>query len=184
VIKGSIPVKITQNFIKDGAKGNMENPIFIHKSEKVASEKTESLNTALNNQVNNDITIIKDKLKVADNKKQKLRVLKDGLKRLEKESQAIAKRVESGISDVLRAKEVGNRLNCLLDTYEMTLRKNEASKLKLVDVIDIKKQLKVKLLKEISGIRTSDNDFEALRKVNQNDIKRVIKDIKRKLEGI
>jgi len=72
-------------------------------------------------------------------------------------------------------------LNNLLSYYEKTLQENEKSKLKLVDVVGIKKQLKQKLLKEISGFRTAPNDYRLLNKVNQNDIDRIVRQIKGKL---
>jgi len=181
VIKGgSIPVSIRPDMTKNAANENFEDPVFIHKSEKKVT-KVENINTALTNQVNGDISIMKDKLKVADNTKEKLRVLKSGLKRLDQEINTLGNKIQNTVKDVLAAKEVGNTLHNVLNHYETTLRYNEASKLKLVDVIEIKKQLKVKLLKEMQGIRTSDNDFKALLQVNPRDLKRVIREIKGKL---
>jgi len=166
---------------KNAANENFEDPVFIHKSEKKVEKKAESMTSALTNQVNGDISIMKDKLKVADNTKEKLRVLKSGMKRLNQEIDSLGLKIQNTVRDVLDAKEVGNTLHNVLTHYEVTLRRNEATKLKLVDIIEIKKQLKVKLLKEMQGIRTSDNDFKALLQVNPRDLKRVIRDIKGKL---
>jgi hypothetical protein len=180
VIRGSIPVKISPSINVQANNGNFEDPIFIHKKEKV-TEKVESLNTMLKKQIDGDMIVIRDKLKVADNKKEKIRVLKDGLERLDSEIEGISNKIVKNVEDILQAKEVGNRLNSVLNHYENTIRQNEACKLNLVDVVEIKKQLKIKLLKEIDGIRTSDNDFKVLQKVNQKDLKRVIKQIKKKI---
>ena len=76
ILHGRIPVKIN-NIVKDGSLGgNFEDPVFIHKSEKVNSQRTETLSTVLRNQVETEVNTIKDKLKVADKKKEKLRVCK------------------------------------------------------------------------------------------------------------
>lgn len=77
VMRGSIPVKINPSLNRQAFSGNFEDPVFIHKKEKVSFKdepKIEDLSTALQNQVNGDISIIKGKLKIADNKKEKLRV--------------------------------------------------------------------------------------------------------------
>lgn len=72
-------------------------------------------------------------------------------------------------------------MNNVLNHYEKSLRQNEDSKLKLVDIIEVKKQLKLKILKEINGFRTSDNDFQALQKVYPKDIRRIVKEIRKGL---
>jgi hypothetical protein len=180
---GSIPVTISKTFSKEALGGNFEDPVFIHKSEKirVRAERVENMSTVLKNQVESETNTLRDKLKIADNKKEKIRVLKDGLKKLNGEINGLAVKIEASVKDIIQAKEVGNNMNCVLSHYENTLRDNEASRLKLVDVVEIKKQLKTKLLKEIRGIRTSDNDFKALQKVKTRDLKRVIKQVRRKL---
>jgi len=55
------------------------------------------------------------------------------------------------------------------------------SKLKLSDVITIKKKLIKKLTKEIQGYRTASSNYAELTKVNTNDIKRIIRKIKKEL---
>ena len=74
VLQGSIPVKINSNFNKNAFAVNFEDPVFIHKNEKVSKEEVQSLNSILNNQVNDDISIMKNNLKDVDNKNEKLRV--------------------------------------------------------------------------------------------------------------
>lgn len=79
VIRGSIPVKIMPSFNKQTFSENFEDPVFIHKNEKITGgkdEPVENLSTSLQNQINGDISIIKGKLRIADNKKEKLRVCK------------------------------------------------------------------------------------------------------------
>jgi len=55
------------------------------------------------------------------------------------------------------------------------------SKLKLSDVITIKKKLKKKLLREVQGLRTSSANFKEIRNLNKGDLKRIVKQIKKKI---
>jgi len=55
------------------------------------------------------------------------------------------------------------------------------SKLKLSDVITIKKKLIKKLTKEVQGYRTASSNYAELTKVSANDIKRIIRKIKKEL---
>jgi len=72
-------------------------------------------------------------------------------------------------------------MNNILTKYDLKLRKSQMSKLKLADVITIKKKLIKKLTKEVQGYRTGSAEFKQLRSVNTNDIKRIIREIKKKL---
>jgi len=180
VIKGgSIPVRIQKNMSKQSE--NFENPVFIHKSEKVSNKRPEELKVALKKQVEGDLMIMKDRLRYARSKREKVKALDDGIIRLNKEIREISHHLEHSVDDILEAKETGNILNNVLDHYEHSLHLHEASHLKLVDVVEIKNDLKRKLYKEIQGIRTSDHDYPSLRKVNKEDIRRVIQTIKDKL---
>ncbi len=61
------------------------------------------------------------------------------------------------------------------------MKKNELSKLKLADIIIIKKKLKEKLKKEIQGIRTSSSNYPEIKIVDPKDLKSILKKIKNKL---
>ena len=72
-------------------------------------------------------------------------------------------------------------MNSVLAKYEAKLKKAQMSRLKLSDVIIIKKTLIKKLEKEIQGYRTASSDYTDLSKVNPNDVSRIIREIKKKL---
>jgi hypothetical protein len=73
-------------------------------------------------------------------------------------------------------------MNSILAKYEGKLKKSQMSRLKLSDVIIIKKKLIKKLIKEVQGFRTSSDDYKELQKVSIKDVKRIIKKIKKELE--
>lgn len=68
--------------------------------------------------------------------------------------------------------------------YEQKLKKDKASKLKLTDRVEVKKQLKDKLIKEIQGFRTKPSDYLELLKVDKSSIKGIVKEIKRQLDNV
>lgn len=72
-------------------------------------------------------------------------------------------------------------MNSVLAKYEAKVKKSQMSRLKLSDVITIKKKLITKLEKEIQGFRTASSDYSELRKVNPHDIKRIIRSVKKEL---
>jgi ASC-1-like (ASCH) protein len=73
-------------------------------------------------------------------------------------------------------------MNSVLAKYEAKLKKAQLSKLKLSDVITIKKKLIKKLIKEVQGYRTASADYSELQKVDSGDIKRIIRNIKKSLK--
>lgn len=73
-------------------------------------------------------------------------------------------------------------MNSVLAKYELKLKKSQMSKLKLSDVITIKKKLINKLLKEVQGFRTASANFKELQKVDAGDIKRIIRKVKKALK--
>lgn len=72
--------------------------------------------------------------------------------------------------------------NHILAKYEAKLKKSQLSKLKLSDVIVIKKNLINKLTKEIQGYRTASASYTQLKSVNPKDIKRIVRKIKKQLK--
>ena len=69
-----------------------------------------------------------------------------------------------------------------LGLYEERLKQDKLSHLKLVDRVEIKKQLKDKLLKEHQGFRTRPSSYKALSVVEKNSIKSVVENIKRQID--
>ena len=82
---------------------------------------------------------------------------------------------------MVESKEIALNFNQVLAKYEIKLKKSQMSKLKLSDVIQIRKQLIDKLLKEIQGFRTASANYKELNSVNPKDIKRIVKQVKHKL---
>ncbi len=72
-------------------------------------------------------------------------------------------------------------MNNILAKHELKLKKSQQSKLKLSDVITLKNKIKKKLLREIQGLRTSSSNFKEIKNLNPDDLKRIITQIKKKL---
>ena len=82
--------------------------------------------------------------------------------------------VIADISNLLKAKVIAVRINNLVENYEKKLiDMQEDKRLKLSDVMDLKKMLKEKLKAEVQGIRTTDSQFKDLEKLNPDDVKKV-----------
>ena len=58
---------------------------------------------------------------------------------------------------------------------------DNASKLKLTDRIEIKKQLKNKIFRELEGFRNTGKDFTLLNKVDKGDMNRIVNQVKARL---
>jgi len=69
-------------------------------------------------------------------------------------------------------------LSNLLKGYERKLKGDEAAKLKLVDSVLVKRQLKNKLIKEIQGFRTRPSAYQALSGVSPKSLKETIDKVK------
>ena len=52
-------------------------------------------------------------------------------------------------------------------------------KIKLVDRVEIKNELKAKLLREVEGLRTNGNQFSHVSKVDPSDLLQIVKQIKK-----
>lgn len=73
------------------------------------------------------------------------------------------------------------KLDDILQKYSLKLKHDELSKLKLVDRIEIKKQLKSKIFNEVEGFRSTGKEFTELSKVNSGDMKKIVNEIKKRL---
>jgi hypothetical protein len=69
----------------------------------------------------------------------------------------------------------------LLNKYATKFQEAQLTQIRLADLVTIRKMLAEKLYREIQGFRSSVSDYSELEKVNPNDIKKVIHDIKAKL---
>lgn len=62
----------------------------------------------------------------------------------------------------------------------LKIKKDELSRINLVDRVEIRKALKAKLIKEIQGFRTGD-PTGLVKKVDSKELKKIVKTIKNKL---
>ena len=68
-----------------------------------------------------------------------------------------------------------------MNRYTIQLKKEAASKLKLTDRIEVKKQLKNKIFREVEGFRNTGKEFTMLKKVSKGDMNRILNQIKARL---
>lgn len=68
-----------------------------------------------------------------------------------------------------------------MNRYTVQLKKDAARKLKLTDRIQVKKQLKNKIFREVEGFRNTGKEFTLLRKVSKGDMHRIVNQIKARL---
>jgi hypothetical protein len=73
------------------------------------------------------------------------------------------------------------KLNALLNKYVAKLQENQITQLKLPDLVSVRKQLIEMLQKDVQGFRHLASDYSDLQKVNENDVQKVIHDVKNKL---
>lgn len=72
-------------------------------------------------------------------------------------------------------------MNTVLNRYTIQIKKDNAAKLKLVDRLQLKNQLKNKIFREVEGFRNAPKDFQMLRKVDSGDMKKIVSQIKTRL---
>lgn len=72
-------------------------------------------------------------------------------------------------------------MGLVLTGYEERLKKDKVAHLKLADKVEVKNQLKSKLIKEIEGFRTRPSEYAALQVVDKETINKVVENVKRKL---
>ena len=72
-------------------------------------------------------------------------------------------------------------MQTVIANFEVRMRKDQLSKLKLADEVTIKNLLRDKLQREMQGFRTSPGEFKELEMVNPADITRIIHNIKLKI---
>lgn len=101
--------------------------------------------------------------------------------RLKSEAKQVSDLIEAEVNELLKAKSVSYNLNQLLEKYTSKLKTQELAKLKLVDRVEIKTELKARLIKEIEGIRTNGNEYTELNKMDPNDLNKIVHQIKKKL---
>jgi len=184
----NIPVRLaTHGLVQDPSLANYETPVFLtKKQDKVAenplpSAKTPSLSPDLTTTSSEDAGKIQTKLEAAHSLIQQREALKSEKKRLQEDSQKITKQIQEQIASLVKAKSISQSLDNLLNKYTVKMKKAELSKIKLVDRVEIKKQLKEKLLREVEGFRNAGNQFTKIKDVDPADLSKIIKEIEHRL---
>jgi len=121
-----------------------------------------------------------DKLKNAD-KTKRLEVLKKSKKELISDAKNIKKEIIKTTDALLSAKSSALSLSAVMDKYQDKLKRDKLSRLRLVDRVAAKNQLKAKLIDEIQGIRTRATSYQELSKVDKSVIVKIVGDIKKQL---
>jgi len=141
----SIPVKLEtkSNVIQDAvtsATSGYESPEFKGQSSEIQNlGDTFSHNQIFMTQVREDVNKITSRLKNVKNNKKKIKILNNGKKTLEKEAKSLTNDIQKIVARLINAKEIGLKMNNILTKYELKLKKSQMSKLKLADVITMKK---------------------------------------------
>jgi hypothetical protein len=185
----SIPVKIEKDSVNDPTLSAYESPSFIHKGEKkLKGPKSDKSNIhaepetfmdekvmekILTEDANNFVGQFDDK----KSKDERIIVLEEGKAKLEAEIQKLSDDIETEMADLLFGKEVAMKMNNVLYRYESRFSKDNLSKLKLADEIDIKNLLREKLHRELQGFRTSTSEYAELDKFNPDDIVNIVQQI-------
>jgi len=133
-------------------------------------------------QIKEDANRITSKARKTKGTKNKIKVLKRGQKDLEKDAKRISDGIQKEVANLVGAKQTAIQMNNVFAKYELKLKKSQLSRLKLSDVITIKKKLVKKLAREIQGFRTASANYAELSKVNSSEIKRIVKKKKKKLK--
>merc|ERR1740139_142132 len=191
--KIAIPVKLEMNMktIDDPTMSRYENPSFlstkVHKKKGKGPKnlihvpKMPMISPNLQATSAKDIKMIKKKMSSAKTKTQKLKALKFSKNLLKKDSKEICDKIKKEIGKVLGAKKTALNLSNVLNKYTLQMKKDAASKLKLVDRIAVKKQLKNKIFREVEGFRNSGKEFTLVKKVSKGSMKKIVGDIKKRL---
>ena len=85
------------------------------------------------------------------------------------------------MDNLMKSKSIANKLDVLLKKYDLKVKKDQLEQSKVVDREQFKRELKEKILREVEGIRSFGHKESLLSKVNQKDLNKIIKKIKKKL---
>jgi hypothetical protein len=184
-----LPTKLVElDYFNDRNFRNLEKPVFLHTGQKSSTGALAPLqgvklgNTVVKAAVN-DSKKIKERLKNlrAAERTKKLKALQNARAQIVKESKSIKKDLLASTNSLLSAKSASLSLSAILKRYQKRLEGDKLAKLKLTDRVEVKNQLKDKLIKEIQGFRTSPAAYKELLKVEKGSIDNIVKQIKSKL---
>jgi hypothetical protein len=188
--KFSTPVQISDlDSAEDKKFGKLEKPVFIHKGQKdihEVEEKDKPESKAIEpiraaaSLDKHEIADKLAKLKTGEKNKRKM-IIRNSRKHLIDEAKKVKKSIAGLTNGLLDSKDTSLALNAILGKYEARLARDKVSKLKLVDRVEAKNQLKNKLIAEIEGLRTRATSFPELLKVDKTVIAHIVADIKKQL---
>ncbi len=102
-------------------------------------------------------------------------------KRLRDDAKGLSKQLKEQVNILLKSKKISNKLEKLMDKYQLKEKTDEMTKIKLVDRVAAKRDLKEKLLKEVEGLRTSTSQYNRVARIDKKDIHNIVNKIKSKL---
>lgn len=128
-----------------------------------------------------DLNYVKNAVSAATQMSQKKKAMKAECKRLRDGAKVLSKQLNDQVNVLLKSKTVSNKLDDIMKKYQIKMKTDEMSKIRLVDRVAAKRELKNKLFKEVQGLRTASSNYNRVAKINKNDIKNIVSKIKSKL---
>lgn len=128
-----------------------------------------------------DASKIKKQLDQSESIKQKKQAMLMEIDRLKNDAKSYAQQIGVHINDFVHTKQIGDKLEKLMKKYEVKMKRDELMKIRLADRVQIRKELKEKLLKEVEGLRTLGNQYANVNKVRKSDMLKIVNQIKKKL---
>jgi len=130
----AIPVKI-QSHSRVADDYNFETPVFIHKGQSDITERNEDIikvpETPMVTPANisttsaQDTKAIRDRLSHAATYQEKVRALKSEKERIRLQAKDLKSKIHGEVSNLLKAKHVGHKLNSIIEKYSKRLRKEQ-----------------------------------------------------------
>jgi hypothetical protein len=128
-----------------------------------------------------DLNYVKNSVSAVTRMSQKNNAMKAEWKRLRDDTQVLSKRLKDQVNVLLKSKTISNKLDDIMKKYQIKMKTDEMSKIRLVDRVAAKRELKNKLFKEVEGLRTASSNYSRVAKINKDDIKNIVNKIKSKL---
>jgi len=104
--------------------------------------KKRPLNQQMNSQIHEELEIVRNRLKSSRSDEDKINALLEGEKRLKSQIVEIKKRIHHAVGGIIQAKNTGILLDNILNHYDKYISSREFEKLKLIDLVEVKNQLK------------------------------------------
>jgi len=182
-----VPAKLeTQNPPENEMKG-LDNPTFLATKEQKAEPNRLHLphvpliSPNFYSESVSDVKKMKSLKMKSKQTHDQLCALRQEKSRLKEDFHKVTKSVSSELQNLLDTKRVGQKLEGLLKKYTRKIQHDKIAALPLIDRVQIKRELKEKLLREVEGLRTSGTQYENVAKVDREDLKKMTTKIKKSL---